>query len=132
MHPIGGDEMATHFFGNHMIFRRFNFQRSIFLSLALSILVAAPAVFAQDSQPRALKKSQGKGSDPRLPPVLPGETIETEGGEKMNVWSSSGPVVVAPPDVPQVPALGATQPYGGAAVIVDGRGFPLQRPDIGR
>lgn len=31
--------------------------------------------------------------DPRLPPVLPGEEVE-RGGNRMKVWSSSGPVYV--------------------------------------
>lgn len=30
----------------------------------------------------------------RLPPVMPGEEIETETGQRMRVWSSSGPVPI--------------------------------------
>jgi hypothetical protein len=60
--------------------------------------------------------------DKRLPPVLPGEEIVTETGQRMRVWSSSGPVPINPPPQPQ-------QLGGGVPVIVDGRGpYPSQHP----
>lgn len=41
--------------------------------------------------------------DPRLPPLLPGETVHTEGGDTMKVWSSSGSVTTQrPPAIPEV------------------------------
>ncbi len=77
---------------------------------------AGPAVQGADPTPT------GKQYDKRLPPVLPGEEIVTEGGRKMRVWSSSGPVPVNPPQQPQ-------QFYGGApGVILDGRGYPPPPP----
>lgn len=61
-------------------------------------------------------------NDQRLPPVLPGEEIVTETGQKMRVWSSSGPVPVNPQPTPQPLPSG----FGGAGVgvIVDGRVHP--------
>ena len=55
----------------------------------------------------------------RLPPILPGEEVVTETGQKMRVWSSSGPVPVNPQPTPQQLPSG----IGGAGVgvIVDGR-----------
>ena len=40
-------------------------------------------------------------NDPRLPPVMPGEEIVTQTGQKMRVWSSAGPVPVNPQPTPQ-------------------------------
>lgn len=63
--------------------------------------------------------------DKRLPPVLPGEEIVTETGQRMRVWSSSGPVPINPPPPPQ-------QLGGGVPVIVDGRGpYPPSYPGGG-
>jgi hypothetical protein len=63
-----------------------------------------------------------KQYDKRLPPVLPGEEVVTETGQRMRVWSSSGPVPINPPPQPQ-------QLGGGVPVIVDGRGqYPPQYP----
>ena len=59
--------------------------------------------------------------DDRLPPVLPGEEVVTQTGQKMRVWSSSGPVPVN--QQPTQQPWGGGYPYGGPAVIVDGRGF---------
>lgn len=60
--------------------------------------------------------------DDRLPPVLPGEEVVTQTGQKMKVWSSSGPVPINQQPTAQ-PWGGGGYPYGGPAVIVDGRGF---------
>jgi hypothetical protein len=58
----------------------------------------------------------------RLPPVIPGEEIVTETGQKMRVWSSAGPVPVNPRPT--------SQTYNGTlpSVIVDGRGYPGNHP----
>jgi hypothetical protein len=63
--------------------------------------------------------------DRRLPAVLPGEVVEVAPGQRIKVWSSSGPVPVAP-NVPQPPNnsqlnhLPAFAP-GVGGVIVDQR-----------
>jgi hypothetical protein len=73
-------------------------------------------------QPAGGITPSSKQYDKRLPPVLPGEEIVTETGQRMRVWSSSGPVPVNPPPPQQ-------QPYGGVPVIVDGRGqYPPPPP----
>jgi hypothetical protein len=59
-----------------------------------------------------------KQYDKRLPPVLPGEVVVTEEGQKMRVWSSSGPVPVNPRPTPQ------TYNGGMPGLILDGRGGP--------
>lgn len=61
-------------------------------------------------------------NDPRLPAVIPGEQIVTQSGQRMNVWSSAGPVPVNPTQPPQYYGGGG---YGyGPGVIVDGRNYP--------
>jgi hypothetical protein len=55
----------------------------------------------------------------RLPPILPGEQVVTETGQKMHVWSSSGPVPVNPQPTPQ--QLPSGLGGAGVGVIVDGR-----------
>jgi hypothetical protein len=64
----------------------------------------------------------------RLPPVLPGEEVVTETGQKMRVWSSSGPVPVNPRPTPQVLNGNGNNGFGG--VIVDGRGGGGGRPQV--
>jgi hypothetical protein len=73
----------------------------------------------QDTQKLGAQRLGGtsKQYDPRLPPVLPGELIVTEEGERMRVWSSSGPVPVNPPPQPQ--AFGTAGSIPG--VLVDAR-----------
>lgn len=73
-------------------------------------------------------------NDPRLPPVMPGEEIVTQTGQKMRVWSSAGPVPVNPQPTPQQFNNG----YGGG-IIIDGRDFagidrgePRLREGLGR
>ena len=63
--------------------------------------------------------------DQRLPPVIPGESIQ-HNGRGMRVWSSSGPVPVG--QVPQAPGAGQppVQNIPNVGVIVD------QRSDKGR
>jgi len=55
----------------------------------------------------------------RLPPVLPGEEVVTETGQKMRVWSSAGPVPVNPQPTSQ--PLPDSRSVGGVGVIVDSR-----------
>lgn len=61
----------------------------------------------------------------RLPPVMPGEEIVTETGQKMKTWSSSGPVPVNRRQDPQIGTGNAQTGNGwvgnGVGVIVDGR-----------
>lgn len=55
----------------------------------------------------------------RLPPVLPGEEIETETGQRMRVWSSSGPV---PVNIQPTPSnVEGNIGNSGVGVIVDSR-----------
>lgn len=65
-------------------------------------------------------KPTTRQDDDRLPPVLPGEEVVTQTGQKMRVWSSAGPVPVNQQPTPQT--LNGDG-YGGVGVIVDGRGF---------
>lgn len=67
-------------------------------------------------------KPTTRQDDDRLPPVLPGEEVVTQTGQKMRVWSSAGPVPMNVPPTPQT-LNGGGYGYGGPAVIVDGRGF---------
>jgi len=96
------------------------------LSSAVLALVAACGVaFADqgdtgDASADTDDKPTTRQDDDRLPPVLPGEEVVTQTGQKMRVWSSAGPVPVNPQPTPQ--SLGGDG-YGGPAVIVDGRGF---------
>ena len=66
-------------------------------------------------------KPTTRQDDDRLPPVLPGEEVVTQTGQKMRVWSSAGPVPMNVQPTPQT--LNGGYGYGGPAVIVDGRGF---------
>ena len=63
--------------------------------------------------------------DQRLPPVIPGEEVVTEGGQRMRVWSSSGPVPINPVPTPQTLNGNGNGTGYGPAVIVDGR---IDRP----
>ena len=66
-------------------------------------------------------KPTTRQDDDRLPPVLPGEEVVTQTGQKMRVWSSAGPVPLNVQPTPQT--LNGGYGYGGPAVIVDGREF---------
>jgi len=70
---------------------------------------------ASEQAPRSHTPTS-KQYDKRLPPVLPGEVVVTEEGQKMRVWSSSGPVPVNPRPTPQ------TYNGGMPGLILDGRG----------
>jgi hypothetical protein len=89
--------------------------------IAVTTLCHANLCFAdrdedgQGDQEQALRPSI-KQYDPRLPPVLPGEEVVTEQGQKMRVWSSAGPVPVNPQPTPQ-----SLQGLGLGGVIIDGR-----------
>lgn len=79
-----------------------------------------------DSQIDNVNKASDASFDNRLPPVLPGEEVR-DGGRKMKVWSTSGPVpglnnVPAVPNAPQVPGSNDTQgTLGSIDVFVDQR-----------
>jgi hypothetical protein len=68
------------------------------------------------SRPRYQRPTTRQYND-RLPPVMPGEEIVTETGQKMKTWSSAGPVPVNRRPPPQALSNGT----GGVGVIVDGR-----------
>lgn len=94
-------------------------------SLSLPLFVAAVWIAIPASSSRADGRSVEQNNqpttrqnDPRLPPVLPGEEIVTESGQRMRVWSSAGPVPVNPRPTPQTLQGNG---YGGPSVIVDGR-----------
>lgn len=82
--------------------------------LALFFILSPLTSLAQENQ------LPPKDRDKRLPPVLPGEVLETEQGDKIKVWSSAGPVpvntVISQP----------TAPVGG--ILLDKRN--VQRPGI--
>ncbi len=82
----------------------------------------APLVRADGKAPEAgqLQRPTTRQYDQRLPPVMPGEEIVTETGQRMRVWSSAGPVPVNPQPTPQ-PLPGNGVAGGGIGVIVDGR-----------
>ncbi len=98
---------------------------------ALTLVSAAPrAARADDSGPQyappGVFTPTSKQYDKRLPPVLPGEEVVTEGGQRMRVWSSSGPVPVNPRPTPQG--------YNGGmpGLILDGRRDPQAPGQIAR
>jgi len=97
--------------------------------VALTGSVVAAGVFAWSataycdgnpaaSQPRDNAITTRQYND-RLPPVMPGEEIVTETGQKMKVWSSTGPVPVTRRPPQQV--IGGGVGLGGVGVVVDGR-----------
>jgi hypothetical protein len=92
------------------------------LSIATIILCAPRYVLADGRavQPQQAQRPTTRQYDQRLPPVMPGEEIVTETGQKMRVWSSAGPVPVNPRPTPQ-PLPGNGVAGGGIGVIVDGR-----------
>lgn len=107
--------------------------RSLFLCTGLTVLLMGALNVAQadqaDGGDDSVAAQAGQDDQPttrqdddRLPPVLPGEEVVTQTGQKMRVWSSAGPVPVNQQPTPQ-PWGGNGYGYGGPAVIVDGRGF---------
>lgn len=75
---------------------------------------------AQPQADSGVNPASNASFDDRLPPVLPGEVLN-DGHSKTKVWSTSGPVPVAPlVSPPQAPGNANAQvPVG--AVIVDQR-----------
>lgn len=89
---------------------------------ATSSLVFADQANNGDDGSDDQDKPTTRQDDDRLPPVLPGEEVVTQTGQKMRVWSSSGPVPMNVQPTPQT-FNGGGYGYGGPAVIVDGRGM---------
>lgn len=104
------------------------------LLLALTVNSSSVSVARADGKtdgaPDRVGNPTSRQYDQRLPPVIPGEEVVTEGGQRMRVWSSSGPVPVNPVPTPQT--LNGNGNGYGPGVIVDGRGerplFPDRRP----
>ena len=99
------------------------------LILLLFILASFPSFsFSDDSGNEWTatngNESQKNGSDAtfdkRLPPVLPGEEVN-DGNRKMKVWSTAGPVPVAPQPEPWNPKSSNKLESGSVGVIVDRR-----------
>jgi hypothetical protein len=95
---------------------------SIFLAFASLFLLSAKPSYADGSQavsrPRYQRPTTRQYND-RLPPVIPGEEIVTETGQKMKTWSSAGPVPVNRRPTPQTVGNGVSG--SGIGVIIDGR-----------
>jgi hypothetical protein len=112
------------------------FRLGVILGVCLG-LCAPPCAGADDAGsvptvvPEAAVRVSNSGTskqyDKRLPPVLPGELVVTEEGERMRVWSSAGPVPVNPPPQPQPLAGNGALP----GVIVDNRA-PQPLPQLDR
>ena len=98
----------------------FSFSAAVLAFLAASGVALADQGDSGNDAPDSNDKPTTRQDDDRLPPVLPGEEVVTQTGQKMRVWSSAGPVPVNAQPTPQT--LGGDG-YGGPAVIVDGRGF---------
>lgn len=91
----------------------------------LSVVASAVCLCSMSAQADQVD-DDGDGSQPttrqdddRLPPVLPGEEVVTQTGQRMKVWSSAGPVPVNPMPTPQ-------QVFGngdgaGLGIFLDGR-----------
>jgi hypothetical protein len=101
--------------------------RSVIFSFCVMVAVVAACgvAFADQSDTGndtadTNDKPTTRQDDDRLPPVLPGEEVVTQTGQKMRVWSSAGPVPVNPQPTPQTFNGNG---YGGAGIIVDDRGF---------
>jgi hypothetical protein len=102
--------------------------RSVFLlsGFVVSVVSACGVALADQSgtgdeaAAESNEKPTNRQDDDRLPPVLPGEEVVTETGQKMRVWSSAGPV---PRNLQPTPQTIYGNGYGGPDVIVDGRGF---------
>jgi hypothetical protein len=110
-----------------------NYIRLITLTIAAHVAVmhVASHAIADGNPPRGQQPPQGATTrqyNDRLPPVMPGEEIVTETGQRMRVWSSAGPVPVNPQPTPQ-PLPGGVG-GGGVGVILDGRDrYDHGRPD---
>jgi hypothetical protein len=91
--------------------------------VAGSLAIADQADDGGDDGAGTNDKPTTRQDDDRLPPVLPGEEVVTETGQKMRVWSSAGPVPKNLQPTPQT-LNGNGYGYGGPAIILDGRGVP--------
>lgn len=113
--------------------------RIIILVLFLLAQIIAITTLSADPRDSALQGREPlppskRIKDPSLPPVLPGEVVTTDEGDRIKVWSSSGPVVVG--NAPQPPTVNGAQvgipnsynnpPSFGNPVIIDAR--PQGRP----
>jgi len=68
-------------------------------------------------------KPTSKQYDPRLPAVLPGETVVTESGDRMRVWTSAGPVPL------NTPPVGQNSGIGGVNLLLDQRLLDRRDPN---
>lgn len=89
---------------------------SALTGILFSVLSATMFMVEFVKSARADSLSQPAGAvatrDPRLPPILPGETVETESGDKIKVWSSSGGVGSnQSPPPPAAPVPGNVEVY---------------------
>ena len=81
--------------------------------------------WAQPSETAAGKETDARALDKRLPPLLPGEEVTTQ-GKTMKIWTSSGPVSVgdvhkpASPDTKDSTSLGKSD-IDDVDIIVDRR-----------
>lgn len=98
------------------------FERLMILLLSAAGVLAyghnASADGSVVSQPSGERPTSRQYSD-RLPPLLPGEEVVTETGQKIKTWTSAGPVPVNRRPTPQ--GVGNGNGVGGVGVIVDGR-----------
>lgn len=101
--------------------------KKLILALALLCPIASSADGTDSESPRQdSAKSSNASFDKRLPPVLPGETIEGH-GEKMKVWSTAGSMdQESAPKAPSAP--GAILPPASIGVIIDSRSHHERRP----
>lgn len=97
-----------------------HFQRLTFAALVVwgSLVLRAAHADGKAAGENAPNPTTRQYND-RLPPILPGEEVVTETGQRMRVWSSSGPVPVNPQPTPQ-PLPGGVG-GAGVGVIIDGR-----------
>jgi hypothetical protein len=100
---------------------------SLIVASGLSLALAAVA-YADGNPAGTPSRPTTRQYNTRLPPVLPGEEVVTETGQKIRTWSSSGPVPVNQVPTPQ--ALGNANGTGGVGVIIDGRDR-FDRPPFG-
>lgn len=94
------------------------------ITLGLAVFVTGHTAFADGESHAAIVATERstpttRQYDKRLPPVMPGEEIVTETGQKMRVWSSSGPVPVNAQPTPQ--SLPSSSANSGIGLLVDGR-----------
>lgn len=104
-------------------------ERPLLPSLFIVLFVTAcPLSRALADTPQGAPQAQAEPQQPttrqyntRLPPVMPGEEIVTETGQRMRVWSSAGPVPVNPRPTPQTLYGNGNGSGNAPSVIIDGR-----------